>query len=83
MVFIRQQTDEVVVNFALVCGYIAHTLPVQPCFNLDLLFSDLSSLNRPLTHSLSPSLSTLPTAPPPFLQFFTPSLHSTKPTLPP
>lgn len=64
MVFIRQQTDEVVVDFALFCGYIAHNLPIQPCFNLDLLFSDLSSLNRPLTHSLSPSLPTLPTVPP-------------------
>lgn len=55
MVFIRQQTDEIVVNFALFCGFIAHNLPIQPCFNLDLLLSDLSSLNRPLTHSLSPS----------------------------
>lgn len=81
MVFIRQQTDEVVVNFALVCGYIAHTLPVQPCFNLDLLFSDLSSLNRPLTPS--PSLPANPPHCTPFLQIFTPSLHSTKPTLPP
>lgn len=77
MVFIRQQTDEVVMNFALFCGHIAHTLPIQPCFNLDLLFSDLSSLNRPLTHSLSPSLSTLPTAPLPPIFHPLPSFYST------